>query len=213
MQGPPKHTYPPPARTPSAKLNDSLIHLLGRETYTDSMEEVTKAFKKVNSTVPAELSLSSSLLEDSSYSSSDSESHSSHAQDKQAMHSESSSLVIQVDVHDAKDQPDVQHVSGDNPDTAEDNGGAPQENFAMDTDRPMDCQDSGGQSLAKTPQVQAKMPSVPKNPGAVGSCQSSQCMLGGWMHLVPKEVPLTAHSRPSSMPASTPQLDDICSLI
>ncbi len=48
--------------------------------------------------------MSNSLLDDSSYSSSYSESQSSHTQDKQATHSDSSSVVIQVDILDAKDQ-------------------------------------------------------------------------------------------------------------
>ncbi len=64
------------------------------------MEEPTKAFKKVNSTVPAELSLSTSLLEDSFYSFSDSESQSSCSQEKQVTCSEISSMVKQVDVQD-----------------------------------------------------------------------------------------------------------------
>ncbi len=107
----------------------------------------TNAFKKVNSTISAELSLSTSLLDDSSYSSSYSESQCSHTQDKQATHAYSSSVVIQVDVLGSKDQSNVQHVPGNSreatqlPDMAEDKCCHPQEDFAMDTNRPTGWQD------------------------------------------------------------------------
>ena len=84
---------------------------MGKDTFTDSIEE-TKAFKKFNTTIPDELSRSS-LMEDSSYFSSDSESQNSRSQNKQDTRSDSPSVVIQVDAHNAKGQSNVQHVSGD----------------------------------------------------------------------------------------------------
>ncbi len=178
------------------------------------MEEVTKAFKKVNSTVPAELLLSTSLLQDSSYSSSDSKSQSSCSQDKQFTHSEFSSVVMQVDVHNAKGQSNVQHVSACSregiqlADMAKDKHGDPQDEFAMDTDRLRDARIEVVKSLAETPWVRAKISSIQENLGAVGSHQSSQLTLGGGMHSVSKEVPLIAHSKQYSMRASSPLLDD-----
>ncbi len=68
------------------------------------------------------------------------------------MHPESSSVVIQADVHDAKLQSNVQHVSGDSregmqlPDMVEVKRGDPQEDFAMDTDRTTRHQDLSGKS-------------------------------------------------------------------
>ena len=70
---------------------------------------------------------------------------SSHAQDKQATRSESSSVDIQVNIHDTKEQSNVQHVPGNSreatqlPDMAEDKRGDPQEDFDMDTNRPTGC--------------------------------------------------------------------------
>ena len=52
------------------------------------------------------------------------------------------------------------------------------------------------------------MPTVQENLGAVGSRQSFQLSLGGGTHSVTKEVPLIAHSRPSSMPTASPILKD-----
>ncbi len=102
------------------------------------MAEATKAYKKVHSTIPADLSRSSSLLEDST-SSGDSESQASRSQVNMATRSDSQSVVIQVDDLNAKGQSIVQHVSGDSreatqlSDMAKDKRVNPQEEFAMDT--------------------------------------------------------------------------------
>ena len=108
----------------------------------------------------------------------------------------------------------VQHISGNFhagmqlSDTAKAKRDGPQDEFATDTHRPTGYQDRDGQNLAETPQVWAKMPSIQENLGAVRSRQPSQFTLVGGTHSVTKEVPLIAHSRPSSKLASSPLLED-----
>ncbi len=129
------------------------------------------------------------------------------------MHSDLPSVIIQVDANDAKGLSNVQHVLGDSrastqlSDMAKDNSVDSKGEFAMGKDRPNERGHGGSQSLVETLQVRAKPPSVQENLGAVGGRHSSQQTLGGRMHSVSKEVPLIAHSRPSSMPAAPPLLE------